>query len=492
MFFFLVNILCWAILIAVLFGLYKNKVISDKTLSFLGWIFLGALLILAFSNITVADQPVFRTFFSLLFFPTTILGFIITILFFNWRKIVIKKFKLRSGESKYIGEKFDNKDIEGNVRSASWWIGFALFLLIIASNNALSTVFMCYLVEQGDNSVEQAYRRDVRNLDATDLNQINNENFDLIVVMSGESPYKERFIDEVDAREKLKRLEGVEPSIALTGGQVREHLLEAARIRRRARQNNRVEPLILLSGGRSIESPNGFPCGIAKPNDTGRSRDDVTNEIADLRGGARGLRYDPRYDYLYKPNNTGESVRTTGITEADDMCFFLTQLTDVPKSAIILEPNGTNIRRSAEKIRDLESQKVLPTISERNKSRILLLTSPLETVRTFQTFKNLGLDVIARPVYTSDFEECKPSLRPWPLRPDPKSAPTKFRVDPEKILLSADAFVRSERAWKESLTIFLYWLRFWVLSPLTDERPYFPTSPPTPTTTVPPAPAATP
>lgn len=487
MFNFLFTILCWALFVAIAAILWKNKIVSDRVLSSFGLLFLLVFMILAFANAAVAEQPIVKALITLLFFPTTILGLIVTILFFNWKKIKVTRFSIKSGEAKYEGEKFNNKDFEDKAKSARKWIGFALALLVVTSNNALSSVFICYLVEQGDYAVEQAYRKDIRDISEPDIKQISQDKFNLIMVMSGEAPYKENFFKEVANREILKRQTGNEPPVILSGGQVRGKLVEAASIYKKAKENadrnNEPQPFILLSGGRTIiPSQDGYPCGIIGATDKSdstrlqeinRSREDVRNDIADPRG-SRGLKFDPRYEHLFKPNSPTEPLNPVAMTEADDMCYFLTKLAGIPRSAIVLEPNGINIRRSAEKVKEMEDKKFLPSFSGQGKSRILLLTSPLENARAFVTFRQVRLNVVPRPVYTADFEECKPSQRPWPLRADPRSDPQKFQIAPEKILLSAEAFVHSEQAWKESLTLFLYWLRTWVIPPLTDERPYTP------------------
>ena len=101
--------------------------------------------------------------------------FTLYLLFFNyWLRL--KDIKIKSGD------KVDNKVAESKVAIVTKEILIVLILFAIATNNATSDLFNCYLEQQSVNASEQSLRRPVLNLSEQDRVNFEREIFDIIVV----------------------------------------------------------------------------------------------------------------------------------------------------------------------------------------------------------------------------------------------------------------------------------------------------------------------
>lgn len=430
MFELLTNLLIWVVALPIFIILFKS--IPKEWFRYIGLLLFVAILMIAFTNLKFTDTEVPSFIIELLTFPFTLTGIILFLLFFNWR--AIDNIKIRSGKE------VDNSAAQAQLFRMRRGFLIALIIFAIASHNATSNLFASYFEQQGDRAVTQSYRRPVLNLTDRDREEMQRGIFDLVVVMAGKIPYELR-------------------------------LLEAARVWQSSDINRK--PVVVLVGGERTGEKDRYPCGIAQEG-RDRSRNTVRNEIASNN---IGLRYDQRYiNYFKDRNSPTEPLYQVPKTVADDMCVFMTRPPlGVPRSAMILitDAVGKNMRRSAEEIKNLfknlEENRVL---AFRNRPpRALLITSPLEASRAYLSFRNLGIDVVPKPVYESKAAERNSTQRPWPLQP-------KFEFKREYLLFSAEAFLRSEYAWDELKRLILYTLRLWVQPPLTDNPPYFPPSAP--------------
>ena len=336
-----------------------------------------------------------------------------------------------------------------------------MILFAIATNNATSDLFNCYLEQQSVNASEQSLRRPVLNLSEQDRVNFEREIFDIIVVLADNPPYVPRL------QEALKRWNDspIKP-----------------------------KPYIVLSGGKKTTYPptKAYPCLIPVDNSTNRSKAIVGDEITSLG-------YDPRYEayFLNAPTATAAALPQVDLTEADQMCETLLglasqngQIINNLRSSLILDPSGITVRSSGEAIdkmiNDIEKKKI-PIISEqlkensRNNQKILLITSPIEGSRAFLSFRNQNLNVA---LITADYRSFR--SRPIPLskyvaekqsqleKKCPAPIAKKLQIRPEYFLFSANSFAQSERAWTEIKDLVFYTLRFWLRPPLTDEGNYYP------------------
>ncbi|CAN1212086.1 hypothetical protein TUMEXPCC7403_17910 [Tumidithrix helvetica PCC 7403] len=427
MFDLLTNILVWIVAIPILINLFN--IIPKEWFRYIGLFIFGVVLIIGFVNLRFVDQPVPKLVIDLFTFPFTVTGIILLLLFFNLLRLKNPKSYVRSGKE------VDNKNALVKLEKVSLEILIAFIIFAIASNNAFSTLFISYLEQQGDNAMEQSQRRQVVNLTEQDLADIKRNVFEVIVVLADNTPY--------------------EPS-----------LLEAARVW----QNAIRKPIILVSGGKETGLPAGYPCAIAPENPPFRTREMVRDEIATRTGVANiGLRYDARYDPYFSDRKVPtEPLNKVTMTDADDMCAFLTRLPNaIPRSSIIIEASGLTIRSSGEEIKKLEEKKIIG-VDPKTHAKILLLATPLEGSRTFLSFRNQGLNVTLRTIYPTETARRNADDRPWPLKPS-------IRIKPEFFLFSAESYLRSERAWNEFKQLVVYTLRFWMQPPVTDQPPYLPT-----------------
>lgn len=437
MFDLLTNILIWIIAIPVFVILFKA--IPKEWFRLFGLIIFTALVAIIFANLKFVEEPIPKVVAQFLTFPFTIIGILLLLLFFNWF-LRLKDLKIKSGD------KVDNKGAADKVAIVSREILIALIILAIASNNATSELFTCYLVQQSANAVEQSLRRPVLNLTDKQTRDFQNQAYDIIVVLAENPPYEPRIQKAIEIWNKA---------------------------------DINFKPLILLSGGRRTTHPatKGYPClndPQLSPQSKEKIKDEITNrsEISNI-----GLRYDPRFENQKRPINSLAKVidvlEKIDLTEADQMCATLIKFPNVTEILpfVIVEPLGVSVRGSGDEIskliKTMEKNKSLRE-DPNNSRRLLVITSPIEASRTFLSFRNQELNVALETVSdpcnknNNDLKEC-----PWPIG-------KKFQIKPHYFLFSAESLVQSERAWTEVKELLFYTLRFWLRPPLTDESPYFP------------------
>lgn len=128
--------------------------------------------------------------------------------------------------------------------------------------------------------------------------------------------------------------------------------------------------------------------------------------------------------------------------EGNDIAALLTQL-GVPRSQIIVDTRGTDLRSSAVSVDRI--------LSERNLRRtpVILVTSGINSRRARLTFSDVGLNVVARP---TDFVVVQPGATP------------RQRLRVESFVPSVEALTVTTRVFEEFLASIYYSLRGW-LSP---------------------------
>jgi hypothetical protein len=434
----LTNILIWIIAIPIFVILFRA--IPKDWFRLFGLVIFTALIAIIFANFRFVEEPIPRIVVEFLTFPFTLVGIILLLLFFNfWLRL--KDLKIKSGD------KVDNKGASDKIAIVSKEILIVLLVFAIATNNATSELFTCYLEQQGVNAIEQSYRRPVRDLSDQELVDFRRGVYDIIVVLAENPPYEPR-------------------------------LQEAIRLWNTA--SSQQKPYILVSGGRKTSYPStkGYPCLTAPESPPTRTKENVRDEIASRAGIPNiGLRYDPRYEgYFTNLASPSDGIPQVDLTEADQMCSALTSFPNVSliRPFVIIEPSGMTVRSSGDEIskliKSLEKNKLLPENS-RNSRRLLVITSPIEATRTFLSFRNQDLNASLKTAnYPSDSHSNLSEQCPWPIG-------KQFRLKPQYFLFNAEAFVNSERAWTEIKELVFYTLRFWLRPPLTDERPYYPKQP---------------
>ena len=435
MFDLLTNILIWIIAVPLFIILFKA--IPRDWFRLFGLVIFAALLAIIFANFRFVEEPIPKTVVEFLTFPFTLVGMILLLLFFNcWLRPRYLNIK--------SGEKVDNKVVVDRVSTVRREIFIVLLLFAIATNNATSELFQCYLEQQSFNAVEQSYRRPVLNLSEQELQDFQRGVYDLIVVLAENPPYEPR-------------------------------LQEAIRLWNAA--DSRLKPYIILSGGRRITHPptKGYPCFTPPESLPNRTKENVRDNIASRAGiNNVGLLYDPRFEsYFVNPALPTEALAQIDLTEADQMCASLISLPnniDV-RPFVIIEPSGMSVRSSGDEIskliKSLEKNKLLRE-DPRNSRRILLITSPIEATRAFMSFRNQELNAsLTTASYPNDRHSDLGKQCPWPIG-------KVFTVKARYFLFSAESLVRSERVWTEVKELIFYTLRFWLRPPLSDERPYYP------------------
>ncbi len=437
MFDLLTNILIWIIAIPIFIILFRS--IPKDWFRLFGLLIFAALVAIIFANFRFVDDPIPKIVVDFLTFPFTLVGILLLLLFFNyWLRL--RTLKIKSGE------KVDNKGASEKIAIVTKEIFLVLIIFAIATNNATSELFTCYLEQQSVNAIGQSYRRPVLNLSERDLNDFQRGVFDLIVVLAENPPYEPR-------------------------------LQEAIRLWNAA--DSQQKPYIVLSGGRRTTYPptKGYPCLTTPEVPPTRTKESVRDDIASRAGTANiGLRYDARYEnYFTKPDSPTTSFEQIDLTEADQMCASLLGSTNIAglRSFIIIEPYGVSVRNSGDEIskliKSLEKNRLLRE-DTRNSRRILLITSPIEATRAFLSFRNQDLNAsLTTASSPSDSHSDISSQCPWPIG-------KRFVIKHKYFLFTAEAFVKSERVWTEVKELLFYTLRFWLRPPLTDERPYYPKS----------------
>ena len=438
MFDLLTNILIWIIAIPIFIILFRS--IPRDWFRLFGLLIFAALVAIIFANFRFVDDPIPKIIVDFLSFPFTLVGIVMLLLFFNyWLRL--RTLKVKSGE------KVDNKGASDKIATVTKEIFLVLIIFAIATNNATSELFTCYLEQQSVNAIGQSYRRPVLNLSGRELNDFQRGVFDLIVVLAENPPYESR-------------------------------LQEAIRLWNAA--DSQQKPYIVLSGGRRTTYPptKGYPCLTTPEVPPNRTKESVRDDIASRAGTTNiGLRYDPRYEnYFTKPDSPTTSFEQIDLTEADQMCASLLSSANIAglRSFIIIEPYGVSVRNSGDEIakliKSLEKNRLLRE-DPRNSRRILLITSPIEATRAFLSFRNQDLNAsLTTASSPSDSHSDISSQCPWPIG-------KRFVIKHKYFLFNAEAFVKSERVWTEVKELLFYTLRFWLRPPLSDERPYYPKSP---------------
>ena len=438
MFDLLTNILIWIIAIPIFIILFRS--IPRDWFRLFGLLIFAALVAIIFANFRFVDDPIPKIIVDFLSFPFTLVGIVLLLLFFNyWLRL--RTLKVKSGE------KVDNKGASDKIATVTKEIFLVLIIFAIATNNATSELFTCYLEQQSVNAIGQSYRRPVLNLSGRELNDFQRGVFDLLVVLADNPPYEPR-------------------------------LQEAIRLWNAA--DSQQKPYIVLSGGRRTTYPptKGYPCLTTPEVPPNRTKESVRDDIASRAGTTNiGLRYDPRYEnYFTKPDSPTTSFEQIDLTEADQMCASLLSSTNIAglRSFIIIEPYGVSVRNSGDEIakliKSLEKNRLLRE-DPRNSRRILLITSPIEATRAFLSFRNQDLNAsLTTASSPSDSHSDISSQCPWPIG-------KRFVIRHKYFLFNAEAFVKSERVWTEVKELLFYTLRFWLRPPLSDERPYYPKSP---------------
>lgn len=130
--------------------------------------------------------------------------------------------------------------------------------------------------------------------------------------------------------------------------------------------------------------------------------------------------------------------RGSGTPESADMAELMGTM-GVPATAILQDPTSLNTRENAVNVKKiLDSQGI---------RQILLVTSAMHMPRSLLIFKKLGITAIPAPTdFNATYAEEPSSLEATLL----------------SILPDADYLRQSNRALKEYLGIFIYWLRGWV------------------------------
>jgi uncharacterized SAM-binding protein YcdF (DUF218 family) len=167
-----------------------------------------------------------------------------------------------------------------------------------------------------------------------------------------------------------------------------------------------------------------------------------------------------RRDRIQKQGETDEEV-----SEAAAVRTMLTETFGVPASDILIEPNGSNIRRSAERVRDLLNNRV------NTGNQLTLVTTAMNMNRAVLTFNQVfdGAIINARP---TDFRTL-PASSSLSLLVRGRDL-VERQIQPSDFLPSARALCLSTEAIEEYLASFYYFLRGWI-------KPFRPPSVFTPT-----------
>jgi uncharacterized SAM-binding protein YcdF (DUF218 family) len=136
------------------------------------------------------------------------------------------------------------------------------------------------------------------------------------------------------------------------------------------------------------------------------------------------------------PSGAGEQV------EANDIQTLLEQR-GVRSGSIIIEPNGVNIRSSAEGVKRILDQTGLG-------NRVIIVSSTTQVYRAAQTFKSLGISVVPRPSSFVSFNL--------------PNANVLSRVRLQDFVPTLEGLTRTTQVTDEYLATIYYFLRGW-LSP---------------------------
>ena len=129
------------------------------------------------------------------------------------------------------------------------------------------------------------------------------------------------------------------------------------------------------------------------------------------------------------------------VGEAKDIETLLANNMGVPRSSIVIDDNGSNIRTSAQEVR-----KILDSRGVGRK--VILVTSAMQMRRASLTFAHMGMQVIPR---ATDFYTFQPTAR----------GTSRLRLDAGDFLPSAEALLTTTRVFEEYYGSFYYYLRGW-------------------------------
>lgn len=127
--------------------------------------------------------------------------------------------------------------------------------------------------------------------------------------------------------------------------------------------------------------------------------------------------------------------------EANDIATLLAQM-GVPRSRIVVEPKGTDLRTSAIATDDILRNRGL------GGTRVIVVTSALESGLARQTFANMGLRVVSRP---TDFYTSQPNAG--------GNIPFRF---PDSFIPSVESLTLTTRIVQTFLLQIYYYLRGWL------------------------------
>lgn len=136
-----------------------------------------------------------------------------------------------------------------------------------------------------------------------------------------------------------------------------------------------------------------------------------------------------------------ESQGRTQVNEANDIATVLAQM-GVPRDRIVVEPKGTDLRTSAIATDDILRSRGL------GGTRVIVVTSAINSRVARLTFANMGLRVISRP---TDFYTSQPNA----------SGRIPFRF-PDSFIPSVEALTLTTRIVQEFFLSLYYYLRGWL------------------------------
>ena len=129
------------------------------------------------------------------------------------------------------------------------------------------------------------------------------------------------------------------------------------------------------------------------------------------------------------------------VGEAKDIETLLANNMGVPRSSIVLDNNGSNIRTSAEEVR-----KILDSRGAGRK--VILVTSAMQMRRASLTFAHMGMQVIPQ---AADFYTFQPTA----------GGTSRLRLDAGDFLPNAEALLTTTRVFDEYFGSVYYYLRGW-------------------------------
>jgi uncharacterized SAM-binding protein YcdF (DUF218 family) len=129
------------------------------------------------------------------------------------------------------------------------------------------------------------------------------------------------------------------------------------------------------------------------------------------------------------------------VGEAKDIETLLANNMGVPRSSIVLDNNGSNIRTSAEEVRKILDSRGLGR-------KVILVTSAMQMRRASLTFAHMGMQVIPRPTDFYTFQSTA-------------GGTSRLRLDAGDFLPSAEALLTTTKVFDEYFGSVYYYLRGW-------------------------------